>query len=313
MALRIAIAFMLLATPALAGNTGTSRPAGVRTPISTRPIGRTSGLPTPIFAGGGSVPALVLRNWGNLFGVTPGQPVNPSKRNVEMLFASTNGPAGERYLIDQAFDSMDTPAGNPQYMDTSNGRNWTFPYPNTMSAPAPPDYVVGSPLSNAQTMQYGYQTFPTRGPAEQEPLVYSAIALPYNLGPYSMLGSRTFKLSRKSYCGIYTGVIIDWMDSQITADNGGMPVVSVSTPIDAVYRADSAGTTFIFTTHLNYVCARSRAMRIIKALARSSTCRTRFHRVPTSSARWAALRWSTTSCIPPIRPTARSATSVLAR
>lgn len=254
MAFRVAIALIILAAPALTVNANPSRPGGVRIPISTRPIGRTSGLPTPIFAGGGSVPALMLRSWGDTFGVALGQPVNPSKPNIEMLFASTNGPAGERYLIDQAFDNIDTPASKPPYNDTTNGRNWTFPYPNSMSAPAPPDYVVGSPLSNLQTMQYAYSTFPTRGPAEQEPLVYSAIALPNNLGPYSSLGSRTLKLSRNTYCGIFTGLIIDWLDPSITADNGGMPVVSVSTPIDVVYRADSAGTTFIYTTHLNYVC-----------------------------------------------------------
>jgi ABC-type phosphate transport system substrate-binding protein len=33
-----------------------------------------------------------------------------------------------------------------------------------------------------------------------------------------------------------------------------MPVVSAPTPIDAVYRADSAGSTFILTTHFNAVC-----------------------------------------------------------
>ncbi len=198
----------------------------------------------------------MLRNWGNRYGVTPGQPAAPSKANVEMLFASTNGPAGERYLIDQAFDSMNTPAGNPAYTDTTNGRDWTFPYPNLSATPDAPDYVIGSPLSTALLSQYNSQTRPARGKAEQVPIVEAGIALAYNLGPYAALGSRPqLNLSRKSYCGMYTGVIVDWSDPQITADNGGMPVVSAPTPIDAVYRADSAGSTFILTTHLNAVCA----------------------------------------------------------
>ena len=197
----------------------------------------------------------MLRLWGNQYGVTPGQPASASKANVEMLFASTNGPAGERYLIDQAFDDETTPAANPPYQDTTNGRDWTFPYPNSGSAPGPPDFVIGSPLSTALLGDYDSETLPARGKAVQEPIVEAGIALAFNLGPNASLGSRQFTLSRESYCGIYTGVISDWSDSQITDDNGGVPVVSASTPIDAVYRADPAGSTFIFTTHLNYVCA----------------------------------------------------------
>jgi ABC-type phosphate transport system substrate-binding protein len=247
---------LIVAIPTVCAAAGTVRtsPAAQRPYGIHRPQPRDTGLPTPIFAGGGSVPAVMLRTWGNLYGVTPGQPTVPSKANVEMLFASTNGPAGERYLINQAFDNQTTPSANPIYTDTTNGRDWLFPYPSGTNPGTAPDYVVGSPLSIAQTNQYMSQTFPTRGAAEQQPLVFAGIALPFNLGPSSSLGSRIFKLSRKSYCAIYTGVIIDWSDPQITADNGGSPVVSASTPIDAVYRADSAGTTFIFTTHLNFVC-----------------------------------------------------------
>ena len=88
------------------------------------------------------------------------------------------------------------------------------------------------------------------------PLVETAMALIYNLGPYSILGSRTFMLSRKSYCGIFEGTIIDWSDPQISADNGG-PVVGQPTTIDAVYRSDGSGTTFMLTAHLNHVCSRA--------------------------------------------------------
>lgn len=88
-----------------------------------------------------------------------------------------------------------------------------------------------------------------------KPLLETALALGFNLGPYSQLGSRQLVLSRASYCGIYTGAITDWSDPQITADNGGVAVVSQATTIDAVYRSDGSGTTFMFTDHLNDVCA----------------------------------------------------------
>ena len=239
-----------------AAGSGSGAPLRHRFPFHPRP--QASTLPTPIFAGGGSVPAQMLRAWGNQFGVTPGQPAAPSKANVEMLFASTNGPAGERYLINQAFDSQNTPAGSPTYTDTTNGRDWTFPYPNSNDPATYPDYVIGSPLSIALQTQYNSETLAQRGKAVQVPIVEAGIAMAYNLGPYASLGSRTqFVMSRKTYCGIYTGTIVDWSDPQVTADNGGTPVVSAATPIDAVYRADSAGSTFILTTHFNAVCAKA--------------------------------------------------------
>jgi ABC-type phosphate transport system substrate-binding protein len=240
---------------AAAGN-GTGPSMHHRLPFHPRP--QASTLPTPIFAGGGSVPATMLRNWGNLFGVTPGQPAQPSKANVEMLFASTNGPAGERYLINQAFDAVNTPSSSPAYTDTTNGRDWLFPYPTGSPPATSPDYVIGSPLSIVLQTQYNSQTLSQRGKAIQLPIVEAGIALAYNLGPDASLGSRpALLLSRKSYCGIYTGTITDWSDPQITQDNGGTPVVSAPTQIDAVYRADSAGSTFILTTHFNDICAKA--------------------------------------------------------
>src|SRR5579871_2200298 len=64
---------------------------------------QTTGLPTAIFAGGGAVPALTLRAWGNTFGVTPGQPAPSNGFNIEMLYASSTGGSGQRYFINGAF------------------------------------------------------------------------------------------------------------------------------------------------------------------------------------------------------------------
>jgi ABC-type phosphate transport system substrate-binding protein len=215
-----------------------------------------SQTPTPIFAGGGSAAALLWRAWGDNYGVPVGQPAPPSKPNVEELFASSNEGAGVRYILNQAFDTQNTPSNSPPYTDTTNGRNFTWPYPNVQSTPAPPDFTAGgSPFSQALLSQYATLDQKTRGPLLEAQIVGTSEALAYNLGPNSTLGSKLLTLSRKSYCGIFTGLITDWDNAQVTADNGGHAVVSASTPIELVYRTDYAGQTFITTLHLNAVCA----------------------------------------------------------
>lgn len=78
-----------------------------------RPKTFTEPIPTPIFAGGGSVPALTLRAWGNLYGVTPGQPDPPYGPLVELLYAASTGGSGQRWFLNQAFDTMSTISSNP--------------------------------------------------------------------------------------------------------------------------------------------------------------------------------------------------------
>ncbi len=225
-----------------------------RPPISRLPS--ASQTPTPIFAGGGSAAALVWRAWGDNYGVPVGQPAPPSKPNVEELFASSNEGAAVRYILNQAFDTQNTPASNPPYTDTTNGRNFTWPYPNAQSTPAPPDFTAGgSPFSQTLLSQYSSLDQATRGPLVVAQVLGTGEGLAYNLGPNSTLGSNLLTLSRKSYCGIFTGLITDWDNAQITADNHGKAVVSASTPIELVYRTDYAGQTFITTLHLNAVCA----------------------------------------------------------
>ncbi|KAB8333944.1 phosphate ABC transporter substrate-binding protein PstS [Scytonema tolypothrichoides VB-61278] len=77
------------------------------------------------------------------------------------------------------------------------------------------------------------------------PTAGGAVAIVHNL-PVDNL-----KLSRKTLPAIFSGQITKWDDPQIKADNPGVNLPSQ--PIKAVVRADSSGTSFIFTNHLSSI------------------------------------------------------------
>jgi len=61
-------------------------------------------------------------------------------------------------------------------------------------------------------------------------------------------------------CGIFTGVITDWSDHRIKADNSNTalvpgPVDGNTHPITVVYRSDGSGTTFLFSNAIANQCA----------------------------------------------------------
>src|SRR5262249_25776743 len=83
----------------------------------------------------------------------------------------------------------------------------------------------------------------------QLPLTGGSVAICYTLP-----GNPTIKLGRKTYVSIFLGTITSWDDAAIAHDNPG-----VSLPhrrITVVRRAESSGTTFVFTNHLAAVDAR---------------------------------------------------------
>jgi phosphate transport system substrate-binding protein len=75
------------------------------------------------------------------------------------------------------------------------------------------------------------------------PLTAGSIVLAYNLE-----GVTSLKLSRKAYAGIFLGQIKSWNDPAIAESNPGVKLPKL--PINVVVRADSSGTTFVFTKHL---------------------------------------------------------------
>jgi len=78
------------------------------------------------------------------------------------------------------------------------------------------------------------------------PMTAGSIVLAYNLKEVPEL-----KLSREAYVGIFTGKITKWNDPLIAKENKGAALPAL--PIDVIVRADSSGTTFVFTKHLSAV------------------------------------------------------------
>src|SRR5215813_10899443 len=78
------------------------------------------------------------------------------------------------------------------------------------------------------------------------PMTAGAIVLTYNLKDAPGL-----KLSRQAYIGIFLGKVKKWNDPLIAKANPGMKLPDQ--PINVVVRADSSGTTFVFTKHLSAI------------------------------------------------------------
>ncbi|MBD3881139.1 phosphate ABC transporter substrate-binding protein PstS [Phormidium tenue FACHB-886] len=80
------------------------------------------------------------------------------------------------------------------------------------------------------------------------PTAGGAVSVVYNLP-----GVNDLKLSRTTLPAIFSGQITRWNDPKIAADNPGVTLPDL--PIRSVVRADSSGTTFIFTNHLSAIDA----------------------------------------------------------
>ncbi len=78
------------------------------------------------------------------------------------------------------------------------------------------------------------------------PMTAGSIVLAYNLQDVSEL-----KLSRQAYTGIFSGKVTMWNDPLIARDNPRAKLPN--TRIHVIVRADSSGTTFVFTKHLSAI------------------------------------------------------------
>src|SRR5579863_5463124 len=80
------------------------------------------------------------------------------------------------------------------------------------------------------------------------PMTAGSIVITYNLE-----GVTGLKLSRKAYAGIFLGKIKKWNDPLIPAATPGVKLPD--SPVNVVVRADSSGTSFVFTQHLSAIDA----------------------------------------------------------
>jgi phosphate transport system substrate-binding protein len=76
------------------------------------------------------------------------------------------------------------------------------------------------------------------------PMTAGSIVLAYNLQ-----GVETLKLSRKAYAGIFLGTVKRWNDPVLSQANPGVTLPDL--PINVVVRADSSGTSLVFSKHLS--------------------------------------------------------------
>jgi phosphate transport system substrate-binding protein len=79
------------------------------------------------------------------------------------------------------------------------------------------------------------------------PMTAGSIVLSYNLPDLTA----PLRLSRQSYAGIFLGKITKWNDPAIVASNPNAKLPNLS--ISVVRRADSSGTSFVFTQHLSAI------------------------------------------------------------
>ncbi|MDR3555721.1 MAG: phosphate ABC transporter substrate-binding protein PstS [Syntrophobacteraceae bacterium] len=75
------------------------------------------------------------------------------------------------------------------------------------------------------------------------PMTAGSIVLAYNLP-----GVTDLKLSRRAYAGIFLGKVTKWNDPSIAKTNPGVKLPD--SPVNVIVRADSSGTTNVFTRHL---------------------------------------------------------------
>ncbi|WP_210639095.1 MULTISPECIES: substrate-binding domain-containing protein [unclassified Pseudomonas] len=93
------------------------------------------------------------------------------------------------------------------------------------------------------------------GPLIQVPSVATSVAIPFN-----KTGTANVDLSVNQLCGVFSGRLTDW--SQITG-SGRTGAITV------VYRAESSGTTELFTRFLNAKCAETGTFAVTTTFASS--------------------------------------------
>ena len=81
------------------------------------------------------------------------------------------------------------------------------------------------------------------------PTVLGAVVLTYNIPGVTA----KLKFSGPTVAGIFMGTITKWNDPKIKADNPGVNLPAKDNDIVVVHRADSSGTSFIFTDYLSKV------------------------------------------------------------
>ena len=92
-------------------------------------------------------------------------------------------------------------------------------------------------------------------PAEMEKVIRGVICLPLTAGAivlaFNVDGVDELKLSREAYSGIFTGKVTMWNDPLIQKSNPDVKLPADT--INVIVRADSSGTSYVFSKHLSEI------------------------------------------------------------
>jgi ABC-type phosphate transport system substrate-binding protein len=209
----------------------------------------------------------------------------PYNNSVELLYGGSGSGNGlTSYQTNDASHLTDIPSGsttkkldNPPVASTSDfgpfygtgtGASWV-PNLDDSGPFFPKFHFAGSddPLGAANITAYNTNKNGWGAPI-QFPGFIGAATVPYSpstvgtwreAGVKPAGGSSNLDLSTNTWCGIFTGAITDWSDSEIKADNNGRtlvdgPVNGNTHPITVVYRSDGSGTTFLESNALINQC-----------------------------------------------------------
>ncbi len=243
--LSVGLAVGMAGSLAACGGSSTASPTAVLpAPQNNSVRGASPDAVGPVFGGGSTFISLVARSWMDNYGVgIASQPSGPVNANTQLLYAAVGSGGALTAFLTQT-PATATPSNPPPYTST------LFPnYPYLEW-----DYSASdAPLSSTQISQYASSDQSQRGNAIELPITSDGVAVPYNNSGLT-LPSTGLQLSVNTLCGIFSGGITNWNNSDITADNNGHQVSS-DLPITVVYRLDGSGTTFLTENHLDTACA----------------------------------------------------------
>ncbi|MDZ8222075.1 substrate-binding domain-containing protein [Nostoc sp. ChiVER01] len=181
----------------------------------------------------------------SLFAITIGLVVSQSATHKSLAQTSKNiGNGAGASTVNTLFTGLKGFTFTYSPVGSGAGLTAFFTQKPPAGTPSPITFAASDdPVAGTETVTGG------RGYV-QVPVVGVGITLAYNASGLTVPAG--LKLSQASYCGILNGSITNWNDKSISADNGGQ--IAVNVPIKVVRRADSSGSTFILSSHLNTVC-----------------------------------------------------------
>lgn len=228
-----------------------------------------------LYSGGGTLAELLYRDlWdcygsngiagelGGIPGACTGGTFNGSVETTYVGVGSGNGKKAfinhdSSLLVSGSRKPDNPPIASPNdvgpFYGTGTGAAWV---PGTGVGPNFPQFqVAGSddPLTSGDITTYNTHALPTGGAPIQIPTLITTVTVPFTpaSGTWTPNGktltgaSSKVQFSTNTWCGIFTGAITDWSNSEITADNGGVQLGTG--PINVFVRSDGSGTTFLFS------------------------------------------------------------------